>query len=104
MQLATDFLHYYEMNWAMVSDLRYYSENQEHCDTEEPFFMFEQWTQKVECDEVKEYFYGQYVELVNLAYSISWECDDVYNTNSLWLCSKRVERELTKLSENAPIK
>jgi len=71
MRLATDFLHYYEMNASMVSDLRYYSENTEHCETEEPHFLFENRTQKVECDEVEDYFKDQYLEIGSLAYKIS---------------------------------
>lgn len=70
-ELATDFIHYYEMNAAMVSDLRYFDENEDHCFTEEPYFLFENRTQKVECDEVYDYFKDQYLEIGSLAYKIA---------------------------------
>ena len=56
MELATDMLHYYELNASVISDLRYYSENTEHCETEQPYFRFNHGTQKVDCEDVRDYF------------------------------------------------
>lgn len=101
-ELATDFMQYYKLNWMIVSDLRHYSEEtREFCETdplEEKHILVEERTQRVDCEDVEEYFMNQYLEIGNLAYKIAWQCDELYNTNNAQLCLLRNNWELTKLS------
>jgi len=106
--VAYDYIEYFETASAMIRDLNHYQgEWKEFCDNfdlEDKYIEMEYGTQKVRCEDVKQYFKDQYQEIGSLAYKIDWQCQQHFNTSSIDLCIKRVERELTRMSTNDVLK